>query len=391
MLFSSSPPRIAFLLFFSSLLACAAVGNDPGTGTEGAMPSAPSADDDHHDDHDFAPAASSVAASMCTSSMQVSSSKKTMAAPAPRDIIPAPGTPVLTDADKAKFVQLPHAVPVLLFHQICPTACVDADTYGMTQAEFQRTMLMLKNAGYTTISSAEYVRFLRNEWAGLPSSPIYVTFDDGRLDAYRGADDVLRATGTKATMFVITGQAEAQNPFYMSWSEIAAAQASGRWDIQLHGGQGHSRIPARVDVNGNVVELPYYANRRYDPVAYPNGDHLEPLDAWRTRAQQDVLKALALLKQKVPGFTQLTFAVPFGDYGQQGTSNDPAIAAENRAWFGLRFAAWFTQPSDNPDFNVTSQPTKERPRYTIKNTTTADSVYAWLNTREIRRARTPSN
>lgn len=373
------------LVFFSSLLACVAASNDPDQA--GAVPSAP-AEDEHDHDHDVAPAASSAAA-MCTNSI-LSSSFKTRAGGAPRDILPAPGT-TLTDADKAKFVQLPHAVPVLLFHQICPVTCVDADTYGMTQAEFQRTMLMLKHAGYTTISSAEYVRFLRNEWAGLPSSPIYVTFDDGRLDAYRGADDVLRATGTKATMFVITGQAEAQNPFYMSWSEIAAAQASGRWDIQLHGGQGHSRIPARVDANGAVVELPFYANRRYDPVAYPNGDHLEPLDAWRTRAQQDVLKGLSLLKQKVPGFTQLTFAVPFGDYGQQGTSNDPAIAGELRAWFGLRFAAWFTQPSDNPDFNVTSQPTKERPRYTIKNTTTADSVYAWLNAREMRRARTPSN
>lgn len=305
----------------------------------------------------------------------------------PRGVLPAPSL-ALSAVDEQRFVRPVHAVPVLLFHQICPVECAPNDIYGMTQAELQRTLLMLKASGYATISSAEYVRYLNGDWSGLPATPIYVTFDDGRLDAYRGADDVLRVTGTKATMFVITAHAESNNPAYMSWSEITAADASGRWDIQLHAHAGHSRMPTRLD-RGVLVEAPFFANRRYDPVTYVEGDHLEPKEVWRARVEVDITTGLSLLKEHIPNFQPYTFAVPFGDYGQKA-SNDPELEGELRSLFGSTFAAWFTQPSANPDFNVTSTPSREQPRFTIRNTTTADSVYTWLRAREASRARTPS-
>lgn len=296
-----------------------------------------------------------------------------LSATASREILPSPGVG-LSDAELAQFVVLPEPVPSLLFHGICETTCATGDVYGMTRAELERTMLMLNAAGYTTISSAEYARYMRSDWANLPARPIYVTFDDSRLDSYRGADDILRTTGTKATMFAITGRAEAKDPVHMSWAELAAAQASGRWDIQLHGHESHSRI----DIGGGVMK-PYVANR------LPG----ESFEQWKARAEGDILKGLALLKAKVPGFVQLTYALPFGDYGQNET-NDPAIPVELRAWLGLRFVAWFTQPSGQPDFTLINQPTKERPRYTIRNTTRAEDVYAYLINRQKRRARTPS-
>jgi peptidoglycan/xylan/chitin deacetylase (PgdA/CDA1 family) len=275
-----------------------------------------------------------------------------------RDILPAPVTTPVA------FEPLPDAVPVLLFHGICPETCVDNE-YGMSRQEFHRTMLMLSAAGFTSVSTADYVRYIRSEWTGLPSKPILITFDDSRLDSYVGADDILRVTGHKATMFAITGKVT--DARYMDWNELATAQASGRWDIQLHAHNSH------VKIDGH----PFLAYR------LPG----ETFEEWKDRAEGDIWTGLSLLKQHVPGFTQLIYAPPMGDYGQYDT-NDPQIPIELRSFFAKRFAAWLVQPNTLPDFNPVAADVwaKERLRYTIRDTTTAETVYDWLKFRSLRRA-----
>ena len=57
------------------------------------------------------------------------------------------------------------------------------------------------------------------------------------------------------------------------------------------------------------------------------------------------------------------------------------IVASRRAakFLDTRFAVWFTQPSDDPEFSVPSTTeSHEAPRFTIYNTTTAELLYAWL-------------
>ena len=66
-------------------------------------------------------------------------------------------------------------------------------TTRSASAQFAEQMEMLERAGFQTISIAQYVRFLQGDAAGLPARPILITFDDGRLDSYRGADKVLAA------------------------------------------------------------------------------------------------------------------------------------------------------------------------------------------------------
>jgi peptidoglycan/xylan/chitin deacetylase (PgdA/CDA1 family) len=293
----------------------------------------------------------------------------------PRTVLPAPPM-VLADVDLAAFRALPprpSAVPVLLFHQICPTTCLPSDTYGTTQTEFARILMMLRAAGFTTIPMAHYEAALRGETSGLPKQPILVTFDDGRLDAYRGADAVLAALDAHATQFIITAFPEANAAAFMRWPEIAEAQASGRWDIQLHAHAGHSTVL----VGPGTARSPFYANLAYDPVAHPT-DGLESLAEWAARAEGDVAEGQRLLAARVPQYQPLAFALPYGDYGQfPGRSNDGRIAPSFRAFLGGRFAAWFTQPTSNPDFS-TPNATREMWRYTVRNVTTADTIYAWL-------------
>jgi hypothetical protein len=167
-----------------------------------------------------------------------------------------------------QFLPLPEyrdAVPVLQYHGISKG---DArDPYSVSQTLFTQQMAVLYGAGFHTISAAQFSRFLAGDSNGLPSRPILITFDDGRLDSYRGADQVFARYRFRATMFVIAGFTD--NRFYSNWNELAKMAKSGRWDIQLHSGMGHSLV--RYDNRGD--KGPFYAFREW------NGGRLESFDA----------------------------------------------------------------------------------------------------------------
>jgi peptidoglycan/xylan/chitin deacetylase (PgdA/CDA1 family) len=266
---------------------------------------------------------------------------------------------------------LPDAPPVLEFHDICPDACAPTYRYGVAHAEFQRMMGMLQADGYTAITPSQYVGYLRSDGTGLPERPILLTFDDSMASAYRGADAILQATGMRATMFVITSRPDV-SPASMSWSEIAAAQASGRWDIQLHAHKGHDPIPVTID--GVVVRKSFYAYEK-------DG---ETFAQWKARAEGDISTGVALLQSHVPGYQPVLFACPGGNYGQQGT-NDPAIQGSLLTFLTGEFGAWF---GNAPGLAVVGR-TADMPRYPVFNDRTAESLLDTLRRAADRPPRRP--
>ena len=290
---------------------------------------------------------------------------------------PAPAMS-LTAAETVTFARLParaRAVPVVLFHDVCPEACPADALYALPRAELIRMFLMFAAAGYTTITPAQYVRLMHGDDRGLPERPILVTFDDGHANAYLQADAILERLGARVTMFVITDRPETRDSRFVRWSEWRAATATGRWDVQLHAHAGHVKIPARA---GDGARRPSYAVRAYDPA---EGGHLESFAAWQARTEGDIRAGRALLAARLDrAYEPLLFAVPFGDYGQKPTTNDPAIAPELRAFMDRSFAYWFTQVG-NADFATPGGTTHEQNRYTILGTTKAETVYAWLKRR----------
>ena len=119
---------------------------------------------------------------------------------------------------------------------------------------------------------------------------------------------------------------------------------------------------------------PYYAWRRYDPVRYPTGDHLEPYTNWRIRAEGDIAQGEALMAAHLPGHHALAFSVPFGDYGQYH-SNDRRIAPELASYLHAHYGPFFVQPRADPDFTTRGH---EPDRYTIRSNTTASDIYGLL-------------
>jgi biofilm PGA synthesis lipoprotein PgaB len=254
------------------------------------------------------------------------------------------------------------AVPVLAYHGVNG----HRDHYSVTRRQFAEQMAMLRRAGFETIGIAQYVRFLQGVTDDLPDRPILITFDDGRLDSYRGADRILAEYGFKATMFVIAGYVEEHSSFYLTWDELRTMARSGRWDIQEHAGVGHVNVT--YDAHGH--KAPAYANRQY-----VEGKGLESFEQFKSRVRQDILWAKRTMSEQLPGFTPWSFAVPFGDYGNRD-SNDPRIKHFMGRFLRKHFQAVFmTEPS------VYTTPASDRwrlGRIEIHSDTPTDHLYRWL-------------
>ena len=276
--------------------------------------------------------------------------------------LPAPEV-VLTPAQVARFQPVaPYsdAVPVLAYGGVRE----EAEATAVSRHTFAEQMAALKQMGFRTISMEQFARFRAGNREGLPARPILITFDDGRLDSYRGADKVLAQHGFRASMFVITSKIEDEDPAHLTWRELHGMEDSGRWDVQPQAHRGHGTVA--YDQLGSTA--PYYAVRRYT-----RSEGLESFADYERRVTEDVFAAGERLRDQ--GFDPRAFAVPHGDYGQRIT-NDPAIAPFMRDLLGRQFGTYFTRHERNEPGYATRD--AEPQRLVVHEGTTTDRLYMWL-------------
>jgi biofilm PGA synthesis lipoprotein PgaB len=132
---------------------------------------------------------------------------------------------------------------ILTYHDISYDT---ASRWTVTPEAFAMQMQLLHDAGWTTLTEDDLLRWLDGE--PLPPRSVVITFDDGTRGVWRYADRVLARNQQHALAFVITGFLGTRLPYYMTWAEVAALQASGRWDVEAHAHLGHVFIP--VDAEG---------------------------------------------------------------------------------------------------------------------------------------------
>jgi hypothetical protein len=162
-------------------------------------------------------------------------------------------------------------------------------------------------------------------------------------------------------MFVDVGRVDGGDPEYLRWEELQTVQASRRWELQLHSGEGHTFIqvgPGPDDTG------PYYAYKEQD----------EDFDAWRERVRLDVEWGEQTLSEHIPEYRPLAFAPPYGPYGQDGR-NDPRIPDEFLGWLTERYDAIFTQ-----DVNARARAGSGQPlgRLQVTRSTSGGELHQWL-------------
>lgn len=281
---------------------------------------------------------------------------------------PLPAAEVtLTSAEKELWAKLPpdrSAIPVLLYHGIGPESdfsdAADA-SYGVDVEDFATQMTEIRHAGYETVGLQTFLDFVSGKPVDLPPRPLLLTFDDARTDSWTGADGILRKLHSNAVMFVDVGHVDRRTPEYLTWEELQTAQNSGRWQLQLHSGEGHSMIRYGPDPGDTG---PYYAYEK------PHED----LDAWRERVRSDIEWGQKTLAEQISAYRPLAFAPPYGSYGQDGT-NDEQIPGDLLGWLTERYGTVFTQ-----DENALARPRSSQPlgRIQVTRTTTGGELHASL-------------
>ena len=76
--------------------------------------------------------------------------------------------------------ETPVSLPVLMYHSI---ALGTESDYRIQPETFAADLSYLNNAGYTSVSAAELIRYV-NGMGDLPEQPILLTFDDGFYNNY---------------------------------------------------------------------------------------------------------------------------------------------------------------------------------------------------------------
>jgi len=267
-----------------------------------------------------------------------------------------------SETARARYAPVPPfkgAVPVLVYHGINE----QNDGYSVSREEFARQLEMLDMAGYRTITIAQYLRFRAGDIAGLPPRPILITFDDGRLDSFRGADRLLARHSMGAVMYVITGPVADGNGFHLSWEELHGMHDSGRWDIQPHARDGHRKIV----VDGANRSGPFYASRRFT-----RSEGYESFADYTRRVGSDIYALKEDFRRQ--GFPSETFAAPFGDVGQN--SREDRAEPFLRSLLATQFRVVFVQGAGNDPGYTTATGSTER--FELHTATTADQLHRWL-------------
>jgi peptidoglycan/xylan/chitin deacetylase (PgdA/CDA1 family) len=275
-----------------------------------------------------------------------------------RDPLPAPEV----DAPAADLPPFESGVPVLVYHGLD-----EPGRYAIAHEEFARQLAMLDAAGVETITIDEYTAYLRGEPVDLPERPLLLTFDDGKLSSFRGADATLERYGMSAVMYTIAGETEEGSEYYLSADELSEMADSGRWEVEPHAGELHHEIA--YDEAGRTG--PAYAYR-----AYTDAGGLETFAQYRRRVLADIEDADARLEDDVDGYGGETFSFPFGAYGQYGTNDDRIPGFLKRA-LGERYAALFAQPSD-AEFTTPGPPGRVLDRFEVRRGTETRELREWL-------------
>lgn len=225
-----------------------------------------------------------------------------------------------------------NVVPVLVYHSVAGTPSYITTSRTL----FAEQMRALRVAGFHTLTIQQYARYVKHGPRGLPSRPILLTFDDGRLDGYRGSNNLLKLYKFHATELVVPAWVGEHPAFSLSWTQLDHMARSGIWSIQEHFGYGQEEV--RVNQAGEDGGT--FGNLQYIPGPKGHPGHLEKFANFKGRLAGNMAWGKSELQQEIPGFQSYSMAVPESDYGQNET-NDQRIPPYTLSWLDRHYEVVF--------------------------------------------------
>lgn len=170
-------------------------------------------------------------------------------------------------------------VPILMYHYVSDLPSnADDIRRGLTVVPslFQAHLQYLHDAGYHTISLYDLNAAL-TAGVPLPSKPVVLTFDDGYNDAYINVFPALKHYGFIGTFFIITSRVDANDPAYLSWSQIKEMSDAGM-SMEPHT-KDHVDLRQRdydvliYQMKGSIESLAAYTGHVPRMFSYPVGHY----------------------------------------------------------------------------------------------------------------------
>ena len=122
-----------------------------------------------------------------------------------------------------------QAVPVLMYHHILPKP---SNFIAISPATFDAQMKYLHDNGWHPISIAQLQAFVETG-KRLPSKPVLITFDDGRMNQLTYGVPILKKYGFTATFFVVQKWINSSSIYFMHAPQLKQLQADG-YDLESH-------------------------------------------------------------------------------------------------------------------------------------------------------------
>jgi len=98
---------------------------------------------------------------------------------------------------------------------------------------FRKDMEYLRDNGYTTITIQDLIDFSKGNFT-MPSRPIIITIDDGKICTYEYAFPILKEFNKRATIFPIASDVSLENPGFMTRDHVLRMHESGLFDWGNH-------------------------------------------------------------------------------------------------------------------------------------------------------------
>lgn len=195
-------------------------------------------------------------------------------------------------------------LPVLMYHHILKDRN-RWNNYVISPDMFEQDLKYIKSNGYTTISIAELMDFLKNQ-TPLPEKPILITFDDGYESMYEYAFPLLQKYQMKAVISIIGKYTDLYSSevtksvsySHVNWEQLRQMQESGLVEIGNHTYDMHHNDGGRKGI------------RKLES---------ETIAQYRQKLSED-LGALNQEIAKELGKSTSIFAYPFGSFSQDSES-----------------------------------------------------------------------
>lgn len=171
------------------------------------------------------------------------------------------------------YIKNENMVAILGYHSILPKEDnTSGDNLVVDREKFEKEIELLEKMNYETMSLDEFYCW-KNKTCKKKHKSVLITFDDGYINNYEYAFDILKDHNMKAVVFVIGNYVEADNNIHMNLETLEKIKeeypnieiASHSYNLHFHSDKTYDIVDEDIKKMKQIVDSNYFA--------YPFGDY----------------------------------------------------------------------------------------------------------------------